>query len=67
MEATKRPFPLVEHVSRPEAIDRSRRILNALEDDERFACAIASCYGIFCKGFERLSEGIGKTLSGLRP
>jgi hypothetical protein len=52
---TRPPFP-VEDLSRPLAIDRVRRVLAALQSEERCACAIASRYGIFCRGFEELSD-----------
>jgi hypothetical protein len=54
-ETNKAPFA-VEGLSRPQAIDRIRRILNALQDEERCACAIASRYGLFCQGFVNLSD-----------
>jgi hypothetical protein len=52
----EKPHFAVEELSRPQAIDRIRRILNALQNDERCACAIASRYEIFCHGFEGLSD-----------
>ena len=51
-----RALPVIERISRPEAIDRIRRILAALQSEERCACAIASRYGIFCRGFDELSD-----------
>ena len=51
----RRPFA-VEDLSRPLAIDRIRRVLAAFQTEERCACAIASRYGIFCRGFEGLSD-----------
>lgn len=48
--------PPVERLSRPQAIDRIRAILSALADDERCACVVAGRYGIFCKGFNRLTD-----------
>ena len=56
MDIEKSFLPSVEHLSRPQAIEQIRRILNALENDERCACAIASRYGIFCRGFDGLSD-----------
>ena len=56
MDADRSFLPATDALSRPRAIDRIRQILNALEDDERCACAIASRYGIFCKGFDNLSD-----------
>jgi hypothetical protein len=56
MDAQTNPAFTPERLSRPQAIERIRRILNALADDERCACAISSRYGIFCRGFEKLSD-----------
>jgi hypothetical protein len=55
METAPSP-PQVETLSRPEVVERIRRILNALTDEERCACAISGRYGIFCGGFGRLSD-----------
>ncbi|HEY3124861.1 MAG TPA: hypothetical protein VGK70_12480 [Thermoanaerobaculia bacterium] len=53
----KNSLPQIDRLSRPQAIEEIRRIINSLpEDDERCACAIASRYGIFCKGFSRYSD-----------
>jgi len=46
----------VEHVSRPQAIERIRERLKTLTDDEHCACAAAARFGIFCKGFRDLSD-----------
>lgn len=47
----------MDQMSRPQAIEEIRRIMNALpSDDERCACAIASRYDIFCGGFKRYSD-----------
>ena len=51
----KPPFA-VEDLSRPQAIDRVRKVLAALQTEERCACAIAARYGLFCRGFEGLSD-----------
>ena len=56
MDKETRPPFAVEDLSRPMAIDRIRGILAALQNEERCACAIASRYGIFCRGFEELSD-----------
>jgi hypothetical protein len=45
-----------EKLSRPRAIEQIRSVLQALTDDERCACVIAGRYGLFCKGFARLSD-----------
>lgn len=52
----KQPLPQVDLLSRPQAIEEIRRILNALPSDDQCACAIAERYGIFCKGFARYSD-----------
>jgi hypothetical protein len=56
MDTQNKPTFTAENLSRPQAIDRIRRILNALQDEERCACAIASRYGLFCEGFQNLSD-----------
>ena len=50
------PLPQVDRLSRPQAIEEIRRIMNALPQDDQCACAIAERYGIFCKGFARYSD-----------
>ena len=51
------PLPQIDLLSRPQAIDEIRRIVQALpQDDDRCACALASRYDIFCKGFKRYSD-----------
>jgi hypothetical protein len=53
----KDSLPRIDRLTRPQAIEEIRRIVKALpEDDERCACAIASRYGIFCKGLSRYSD-----------
>ena len=50
-------LPAVDRLTRPQAIEEIRRIVNALPtDDESCACAIASRYDVFCKGFRRYSD-----------
>jgi hypothetical protein len=57
MEPDQSPtLPVVNRLSRPQAIDEIRKILAALQTEDRCACAIASRYGIFCRGFEELSD-----------
>jgi len=46
----------VQSMTRPQAIDRIRRCLSAGETDEQCACVVASRYGMFCRGFSRLSD-----------
>src|SRR6266511_3272463 len=52
----KQSLPQVDRLSRPQAIDEIRRIMNALPQDDMCACAIAARYGIFCQGFARYSD-----------
>jgi hypothetical protein len=49
-------LPVFERLSRPQAIDEIRKILGALQTEDRCACAIASGYGFFCHGFDGLSD-----------
>jgi hypothetical protein len=56
MKSDQAIAPSVEQISRPQAIEQIRNVLNALTDDERCACVIAGRYGIFCKGFSELSD-----------
>lgn len=49
-------LPVFDRLTRPQAIDRIRRILAALQSEDRCACAIASRYGLFCRGFDGLSD-----------
>jgi hypothetical protein len=57
MDTSQNPqLPQVGRLSRPQAIEEIRRILNALPQDDMCACAIAARYGIFCKGFARYSD-----------
>src|SRR5215470_6455672 len=54
---TERALPgAVETVTRPQAIDRIRRVLSALEDEDHCACAIAARYGVFCQGFRGMTD-----------
>ena len=50
------PLPQVDRLSRPQAIEEIRQIMNSLPQDDQCACAIAARYGIFCKGFARYSD-----------
>jgi hypothetical protein len=56
MDGQKESRFAAEQLSRPRAIDRIRRIFNALQDEEHCACAVASRYGILCHGFDGLSD-----------
>jgi hypothetical protein len=57
MEAPQNPgLPQVDQLSRPQAIEEIRRIINALPQDDMCACAITARYGIFCKGFAQYSD-----------
>jgi len=49
-------LPVVENVTRPQAIERIRQVLSALEDDRSCACAVAARFGVFCQGFRALSD-----------
>jgi hypothetical protein len=54
MEAPQKPgLPQVDQLSRPQAIDEIRRIINALPQDDMCACAITARYGIFCKELKK--------------
>ncbi len=55
--STEKSFqPADERLSRPQAIEQIRSVLQALADDERCACVIAGRYGLFCKGFSQLND-----------
>jgi hypothetical protein len=45
-----------EHLSRPQAIERLRKRLRLLTDEEHCLCSVAGELGVFCRGFQRLSE-----------
>ncbi|HEY7369849.1 MAG TPA: hypothetical protein VIA29_08165 [Thermoanaerobaculia bacterium] len=47
----------IEHLTRPKAIARIRERLAALTDGEHCACAAARQYGVFCRGFQGMSDG----------
>jgi len=44
------------HLSRPQAIALLREKLAAMTDESHCLCAVAAQKGIFCRGFERLSD-----------
>ena len=46
----------VDHLSRPQAIERIRHALEIRSDDDHCACAIAARFGSFCKGLSRFSD-----------
>ena len=48
--------PAIEKVTRLQAIDRIRKVLSALEDEDHCACAVAARYGVFCQGFRGMSD-----------
>ena len=50
------PLPVIEHLSRPAAIQHFRKVMNALTDEANCMCAAATRLGIFCKGFGHLSD-----------
>lgn len=47
---------VVPIATRPQAIERIRTNLKLLTDEEHCACAAAARFGIFCKGFQSLSD-----------
>jgi hypothetical protein len=53
---TRRMETNSEHLSRPEAIALLRRKLATMVDDSHCLCEVAARKGIFCHGFERLSD-----------
>lgn len=55
MNEPKGPIP-VEHLSRPQAIERLRSNLRLLADDEHCACAASARFGVLCRGFQNLSD-----------
>jgi hypothetical protein len=46
----------VEHVSRPQVIDRIRKALLRMTDEDHCMCAAANRLDVFCHGFRRLSD-----------
>jgi hypothetical protein len=46
----------VEHLSRPEAIERMRHKLLSLTDEDHCVCSAVGRLGIFCRGFHHLSD-----------
>ena len=46
----------VEHLSRPQAIERLRSNLRLLADEEHCVCAAAARIGVLCRGFQNLSD-----------
>ncbi|MGE5277496.1 MAG: hypothetical protein ACM3SU_10920 [Acidobacteriota bacterium] len=46
----------VDHLSRPHAIDILRTKLKTLTDADHCMCAAATRLGIFCRGFQNLSD-----------
>ncbi len=51
-----RMLPVVEYLSRPVAIERMRKVMKALTDEENCMCMAAARLGIFCRGFHHLSD-----------
>jgi hypothetical protein len=49
-------LPAAEHLSRPVAIERLRKVMKALTDEENCMCTAATRLGIFCQGFRHLSD-----------
>lgn len=48
--------PAIEHLSRPQAIERIRGALLARAGEEECACGVAARLGVFCGGFRSLSD-----------
>jgi hypothetical protein len=48
--------PTAEQLSRPQAIERIRGALRARAGEEECACGVASRVGIFCHGFQQLTD-----------
>lgn len=48
--------PATEHLSRPQVIERIRGALLARAGEEECACGVASRAGLFCHGFQDLSD-----------
>lgn len=46
----------LETLSRPEAIERMRQKLRSLTDEDHCVCSVVGRIGIFCQGFNRLSD-----------
>ena len=46
----------VECLTRPQAIERIRKTLLRMTDDDHCMCATAARLGVFCQGFRRLSD-----------
>ena len=46
----------IEHISRPQAIERLRERLIALTNGEHCVCDAVGKLGVFCQGFKRLSD-----------
>jgi len=57
MSDANRSAPLpADALSRPEAIDRIRRKLAMLTNEENCFCAVAGRLGVLCGGFRKLSD-----------
>lgn len=48
--------PATEHLSRPQVIERIRGALLARAGEEECACGVAARAGLFCHGFQDLSD-----------
>jgi hypothetical protein len=57
MEQRDQPLEAsVEHLSRPQAIERMRSMLKRLTDEEHCVCSVVGRLGIFCRGFKQYSD-----------
>jgi hypothetical protein len=48
--------PLVEKLSRPQAIEKMRQKLRKLTDQDHCLCSVVGQLGIFCRGFRALPD-----------
>jgi hypothetical protein len=57
MEQPQQPAaPPPELLSRPQAIERMRNMLQRLSDEEHCVCSVVGRLGIFCRGFKQYSD-----------
>jgi hypothetical protein len=56
METQSAPPRLIEKLSRPQAIERLRHKLRSLTDADHCVCSVVGQLGIFCRGFQALSD-----------
>jgi hypothetical protein len=56
METQAAAPPVVEKISRPQAIERMREKLRTLTDQDHCVCSVVGQLGIFCRGFKALPD-----------